>query len=169
MQKNWVWIFFSVIQKKKKQHGLFSFGLQIASRKNVVQTLKKRVDATLYFLKVHLIFLISECRLTGRVCSASSRIPLFWWSRSQKWMKLPLWQGGVFIALLTGVLALSSLHLLIRFLSLMTTAAAMLEQQHSKLFYLLWQNLKWQKVSICKWEIVLPFDVENFYSCNIYL
>ena len=45
---------------------------------------KNRVDATLYFLKVHLIFLISECRLTGRVWSASSRIPLFWWNRSQK-------------------------------------------------------------------------------------
>ena len=33
--------FFFVIQKKKRQPELFSFRLQIASRKNMVQTLKK--------------------------------------------------------------------------------------------------------------------------------
>ena len=43
---------FVVIQKKKRQPVLFSFKLQIVSRKNMVQTLKKdRVDATLYFPK----------------------------------------------------------------------------------------------------------------------
>ena len=44
--------FFFVTQKEKRQLGLFSFRLQIASRKNMVQNLKKnRVDTTLYFLK----------------------------------------------------------------------------------------------------------------------
>jgi hypothetical protein len=41
--------FFVVIQKEKRQHGLFSFKLQITRRKIMVQNLKKRVDATLYF------------------------------------------------------------------------------------------------------------------------
>ena len=43
---------FFVIKKEKRQPGLLSFKLQIASRKNMVKTLKKdRVDVTLYFLK----------------------------------------------------------------------------------------------------------------------
>ena len=50
-KKKRVWIFF-VIQKENRQPCLFSFRLQIESRKNMIQALKKnRVDATLYFLK----------------------------------------------------------------------------------------------------------------------
>ena len=52
--KNRVRIFF-VIQKEKRQPGLFSFKLQIASRKKIVQTLKNRVDATFYFLKFQIL------------------------------------------------------------------------------------------------------------------
>jgi hypothetical protein len=33
--------FFSIIQKEKRQPGLFCFRLQIARRKNMIQTLKK--------------------------------------------------------------------------------------------------------------------------------
>ena len=35
------------------------------------------------------------------------------------------------------------------------------------IFLLSWQNLKWQKISICKCEKVSPFDLENFLPVEL--
>ena len=35
---------------------------------------------------------------------------------------------------------------------------------YHKWFLLLWQNLKWQKISIYKWEICMSFDMEMLWS-----
>jgi hypothetical protein len=36
-----------------------------------------------------------------------------------------------------------------------------------KLFPLLWQNFRWQKISICKCEIHLPFDMEKVFAFQL--
>ena len=69
---------FFVIQKENKQIGLFSSKFQIVRRKNMVQTLKKRVDATLQFSRFQTLIkyqvdlkirYLSGCRLIGRLSS----------------------------------------------------------------------------------------------------
>ena len=46
------------------------------------------------------------------------------------------------------------------FYCLKITASSTRQEAVLKLFHLIWQNLRWQKTSICKFVNFLPFDIE---------